>query len=458
MSEPKPIKVVLRPVDALIPYARNARKHSDEQIAQIAASITEFGWTNPILVDGENGIIAGHGRLLAARKLGLKKVPVIELGHLTHTQKQAYILADNKLTENAGWDLDMLRVELEELDQAGVDLALTGFNPDEIKDLFESGEGEEKTGNTDDDAAPEPEAAPITRLGDLWILGPHRLLCGDALAPKSYETLMADGPAHMVITDPPYNVNYGSTKTVKSKNKGGGRKIINDHLGAGFPAFLLDMFNQMLPNVKGALYVCMSTLEIDALQAAFRAAGGHFSTFIIWVKNTFVLGAKDYHSQYEQILYGCPFSEHYHQQHGAMIYGWTEGERHYWCGDRDQGDVWFINKPAKNDLHPTMKPVELVLKAIKNSSKPKHMVLDPFCGSGTVLIACEKVDRQARAMELDPKYVDVAIRRWQDWTGQAAELAGSGKTFAQVQAERTKKASSSGRRAPAKSAAEASMH
>jgi DNA modification methylase len=399
------LHIEMQPVESLIPYIRNARTHSEDQVAQIAASIAEFGWTNPILTDGANGVIAGHGRLLAARKLGLDRVPVIELSHLTPLQKRAYVLADNRIAENAGWDEELLKVELAELKLGDFDLELTGFDADELDRLLDGESGSD--GLTDDDAVPEAPAQPISKPGDVWQLGDHRLLCGDATDPSSYQALLGDELADMVFTDPPYNVDYANS--AKDKQRGKHRPILNDKLGDGFGAFLLSALTPMLSVTKGALYVAMSSSELDTLQSAFRSAGGKWSTFIIWAKNTFTLGRADYQRQYE-----------------PMLYGWRDGNDRYWCGARDQGDVWFVKKPVKNDLHPTMKPVELVERAVRNSSKSRDIVLDPFGGSGTTLIACEKSGRRARLMELDPKYADVIVRRWEEFTGKKATRVAGG--------------------------------
>jgi len=401
MSEPWLSTHIERwPTEKLVPYARNARTHSEEQVAQIAASIVEFGFTNPILAGSDGVIVAGHGRLAAAQKLGLDTVPVVVLDHLTPTQRRALIIADNRIAENAGWDDAMLRIELQSLQEDGFNLDITGFDADALAEIMA---GEETTidGQTDDDAVPEVSATPISRPGDVWELGNHRLVCGDATDPKSYELLMADAQADMVFTDPPYNVDYANS--AKDKMRGKDRPILNDNLGDGFYDFLLAALTPMLSRCSGAIYVAMSSSELDTLQSAFRTAGGKWSTFIIWAKNTFTLGRADYQRQYEPILYG-----------------WPEGENRHWCGDRDQGDVWNIKKPQKNDLHPTMKPVELVERAIRNSSRPGDIVLDPFGGSGTTLIAAEKTGRIGWLIELDPKYVDVIVRRWQDWSGQEA--------------------------------------
>ena len=388
------------PTAKLIPYARNARQHSDAQVAQIAASIAEFGFTNPILAGSDGVIVAGHGRLAAAQKLGLIMVPVVVLDHLTPTQRRALVLADNRIAENATWDEDLLRVELADLQDAGFDLDITGFDADALAELM-AGDEPEVSGQTDEDAVPEVSDAPVSRAGDIWHMGPHRLLCGDATLAASYDALLGNERVAMVFTDPPYNVNYANS--AKDKLRGKDRAILNDNLGDGFYDFLLAALTPMLARCDGALYVAMSSSELDALQAAFRAAGGHWSTFIIWAKHTFTLGRADYQRQYEPILYG-----------------WPEGAERHWCGDRDQSDVWQIKKPQKNDLHPTMKPVELVERALRNSSRPGAVVLDPFGGSGTTLIAAEKSGRVARVMELDPKYADVIVRRWEDFTGKKA--------------------------------------
>ena len=388
------------PIERLLPYIRNARTHSEAQIAQIAASIAEFGFTAPILAGSDGVIVAGHGRLAAARKLGLASVPVVVLEHLTPTQRRALVIADNKIAENAGWDEELLRLELAELQEADFDLALTGFDADELLEIM-AGEETITEGNTDEDAAPEVPITPVSKPGDVWLMGQHRLLCGDSTDVASYDTLLGTERVAMIFQDPPYNVDYANT--AKDKLRGTNRPILNDNLGDGFQDFLLAAFKPALARCNGAVYVAMSSSELDTLQAAFRAAGGKWSTFIIWAKNTFTLGRADYQRQYEPILYG-----------------WPEGATRHWCGDRDQGDVWHFNKPRVNDLHPTMKPVELVERAIRNSSRPGDVVLDPFGGSGTTLIAADKSGRQARLIELDPKYVDVIVRRWQEYAGAQA--------------------------------------
>ena len=397
------------PTARLVPYARNARTHSDAQIAQIAASIAEFGFTNPILAGSDGVIVAGHGRLAAAQKLGIETVPVVVLDHLTPTQRRALVIADNRIAENAGWDEAMLQVELAALQEDSFDLSLTGFDADALADLL-AGEETTNDGQTDDDVAPEIPETPASRLGDVWVCGEHRVLCGDATETQAYTTLLGNELADMVFTDPPYNVNYANS--AKDKMRGKERAILNDNLGEGFYDFLLAALTPTLAHCRGGVYVAMSSSELDTLQSAFRAAGGKWSTFIIWAKNTFTLGRADYQRQYEPILYG-----------------WPEGKSRHWCGDRDQGDVWQIKKPLKNDLHPTMKPVELVERALRNSSRPGDSVLDPFGGSGTTLVAAEKSGRRAWLMELDPKYVDVIVRRWQEWSGKQATRLSDGVAF-----------------------------
>ena len=402
-------KIEQWPTDKLVPYARNARTHSDAQVAQIAASIAEFGFTNPILAGGDGVMVAGHGRLAAAQKLGIGTVPVVVLDHLTPTQRRALVIADNRIAENAGWDDAMLQVELADLRDDDFDLSLTGFDADALTDLL-AGEETTTEGETDEDAVPDA-GPPVSSTGDVWLCGNHRVLCGDATDADAYATLLGDEMADMVVTDPPYNVNYANS--AKDKIRGKNRAILNDNLGDGFYDFLLAALTPTLAHCRGGIYVAMSSSELDVLQAAFRSAGGKWSTFIIWAKHTFTMGHADYQRQFEPILYG-----------------WREGATRHWCGARDQGDVWNINKPHKNDLHPTMKPVELMERAIRNSSRPGDVVLDPFGGSGTTMIAAEKSDRHARLMELDPKYVDVIVRRWQDFSGGQATRQSDGVAFA----------------------------
>jgi DNA modification methylase len=396
------------PTEKLIDYARNPRKN-DHAVDQMAGVIQEYGFRIPCVARSDGLLVDGHLRLKAARKLGLATVPVVLADDLTETQIKAFRLLANRSATWADWDDELLGLELAELKSAEFDLALTGFSAEEWEALIAGGETS-REGLTDDDAVPEIPEIPISKTGDVWLLGEHKLLCGDATKDDAYKALLSDELVDMSFTDPPYNVNYANT--AKDKLRGKHRPILNDNLGDDFGAFLTEACRNILAVTKGAVYIAMSSSELDTLQSAFRTAGGKWSTFIIWAKNTFTLGRADYQRQYEPILYG-----------------WRDGTDHYWCGARDQGDVWQVKKPAKNDLHPTMKPVELVERAVRNSSKTRDLVLDPFGGSGSTLIACEKSGRRARLIELDPKYVDVIVRRWQEFTGQEAKRASDGAKF-----------------------------
>jgi DNA modification methylase len=396
-------------LEKIIPYARNARKIPVAAVDKVAGSIQEFGWRQPIVVDGKGVIICGHTRLLAARKLGLQQAPVHVAENLTPAQVRAYRLLDNRSHEETTWDADLLGLELLDLQGMGVNLDLTGFNTDELDEYLKRGSGE---GLCDEDAAPELAESAVTMPGEQWVLGPHLLLCGDATERASYEKVMGGERADLTFTDPPYGVDYEG----KTKKK---LKLQNDNLGSQFAGFLRAACENFLSVTDGAVYVCMSSSELDTLKAAFQAAGGHWSTFLIWAKNAFTLGRSDYQRQYEPILYG-----------------WAEGKPHYWCGARDQGDVWFIDRPAVNNLHPTMKPVALIERAIGNSSRKGATVLDPFAGSGSTLIACVKTGRRARLIELEGRYVDAAVKRWQDFSGAEAVLEGDGRSFAEIAAER----------------------
>jgi len=402
------LKIEHWPTSRLIPYARNPRKN-DHAVEQMASAISEFGFRLPVVAKSTGEICDGHLRYKAALRLGLEQVPVILADDLTETQIKAFRILVNRSATWADWDEDLLRLELEELRLDDFDLSLTGFDADELLEIM-AGEETTTEGTTDEDAAPEVPVTPVSKPGDVWIMGQHRLLCGDSTAAASYTLLMAGVKAAMTFTDPPYGVNYANS--AKDKMRGTNRPILNDNLGEDFEPFLKAALTPMIAHCQGAIYIAMSSSELDTLQSAFRAAGGKWSTFIIWAKNTFTLGRSDYQRQYEPILYG-----------------WPEGATRHWCGDRDQGDVWHFNKPRVNDLHPTMKPVELVERAIRNSCRPGDVVLDPFGGSGTTLIAAEKSGRQARLIELDPKYVDVIVRRWQEYAGVQAVREADGVRF-----------------------------
>ncbi len=400
------MKVSSWPLERIIPYARNARRIPPAAVTKVAASIQEFGWRQPIVVDKDGVIICGHTRLLAAQQLGLTHAPVHVADNLTAAQVRAYRLLDNRSHEEASWDDDLLGLELLELKGMGIDMDLTGFDMPEIDDLLSR--LDIQGGLTDVDSIPDVSEIPVSRSGDLWVLDNHRVLCGDATSSIDVSRVLEGAKADMVFCDPPYSVAYTGKTTRKLTIK-------NDDLGPGFYDLLLGACANMLAVTSGAIYICMSSSELHTLFKAFTEAGGHWSTFIIWAKNNFTLGRSDYQRQYEPILYG-----------------WPSGTAHYWCGDRDQGDVWFVDKPAVNDLHPTMKPVELVQKAIRNSSTSRGLVFDPFGGSGSTLIACETTGRQARVIEIDPRYVDVIVKRWQDHTGRKAVLEGDGREFDQI--------------------------
>lgn len=399
------MKISQHKVDELIPYARNSRTHSDAQVAQIAASIKEFGFTNPVLIDKTGSIIAGHGRVLASRKLNLVSVPCIELSHLTEAQKKAYIIADNKLALNAGWDDEMLAVELTDLKDMGFDLDLTGFNTDEIDALL-APVGTE--GLTDEDAVPEVPEAPVTVLGDVWLLGKHRVMCGDSTNIDAVETLMAGAGADMLLTDPPYNVAYkGGTKQKLT--------IQNDSMGDGeFWQFLRDAFVIAETTMKnGAVfYIWHSDLEGYNFRGACQDAGLKVRQCLIWKKSSLVMGRQDYHSKHEPCLYG-----------------WKEGAGHLWAADRKQTTILEFDKPSRNGEHPTMKPVGLFEYQMLNNTKGGDIVLDLFGGSGTTIIAAEKNGRYGYLMELDPKYCDVIVQRWQEFTGKTATLEANGNPF-----------------------------
>tara|TARA_R100000329_G_C7614991_1_gene218292 strand:- start:1125 stop:2411 length:1287 start_codon:yes stop_codon:yes gene_type:complete len=392
----------------LTPYIRNSRTHSDEQVAQIVASITEFGFTNPILVDDKGLIIAGHGRLQAAQRMGLKEVPTIDVGYLSESQKKAYVIADNKLALNAGWDFDMLKVEFEDLMEDDFDLSLLGFEQKEINDILSV----QIDGLVDKDQVPEIEDDPISKPGDVWILGEHRLMNGDSTAIDAMDKLMGDDRADLIFSDPPWNVNYGAESHPTYKS----RTILNDHMKDDeWSEFVSGFCNSFYIYSKpGALiYLVMSAQEWPVVDHHLREVNFHWSSTIIWKKDTHVLSRKDYHTQYEPIWYGWN----------------SDAPRLNPLKDRKQSDVWDFDRPMVSDLHPTTKPVELVERAINNSSGGKDIVLDLFLGSGSTLIAAEKTGRICRGMELDPKYCDVIIKRWQDFTGQVALHEESGKTY-----------------------------
>lgn len=400
--------VEMREVESLIPYARNSRTHSDAQVAQIAASIKEFGWTNPILVDEEGGIVAGHGRVLAARKLNQGQVPCIVLSGLTEAQKRAYVIADNKLAMNAGWDNELLRVEIEELRGLDFDLDLLGFSQEELDALVPE---VINPGLTDEDDAPALAPDAITKPGDIWVMGKHRLMCGDSTSIEALETLTGGQLVDMWLTDPPYNVAYeGGTKEKLT--------IKNDSMGDDqFRQFLRDAYVAADAVMKpgSVFYIWHADSEGYNFRGAAKDANWTVRQCLIWKKSSLVLGRQDYQWQHEPCLYG-----------------WKEGASHLWASDRKQTTILEFDKPSRNGEHPTMKPVALFEYQMLNNTKGGDTVLDSFGGSGTTLIAAEKNGRIARLMELDPHYCDVIIKRWQEYTGKQAILESTGKPFVEM--------------------------
>lgn len=386
----KEMQYYLADVSELIPYVRNARTHSDAQVAQIAASIREFGFLSPILVAEDNTILAGHGRLAAALKLGLKKVPCVKENHLTETQKRAYIIADNKLSLNAGWDSELLAVELSELEGADFNLDLLGFDEAELSSIFDA----DKDVNEDDfDVEKELEEPCFSKTGDMWTLGKHRIICGDATKLETFKTLLENAKVNLVVTDPPYNVNY----------EGAAGKIKNDNMEDDkFYQFLFNSFVNMEQAMAddASIYVFHADTEGLNFRKAFQDAGFYLSGCCIWKKPSLVLGRSPYQWQHEPCLYG-----------------WKKKGKHKWYAGRKETSVWEFEKSKKNADHPTMKPIALLAYPIKNSSMTNSLVLDPFAGSGSTLIACEQTGRICYAIELDEKYCDVIVKRYIEQVG-----------------------------------------
>ena len=392
------------PIEKITPYASNSRTHSDEQVAQIAASIREWGWTNPILVDEDGGLIAGHGRLLAARKLGLSLIPTMVAKGWSEAQKKAYVIADNKLALNAGWDLELLAVQLGDLQGFDFDLLLTGFSDDELSKLL----AEKTEGNTDPDESPEAPVDPVAKPGDVWLLGKHRLVCGDSTDANTVAKALNGVSPHLMVTDPPYGVEYdpawreraGVTSSGTAKGK-----VLNDDKADWREAWAL------FPG--DVAYVWHAGLYAGVVGDSLTACDFQLRSQIIWAKNHAPLSRGNYHWRHEPCWYAV-----------------KKGANGHWAGDRKQNTVWDISKPQKNETgHGTQKPVECMKIPIENNSSPGQAVYEPFSGSGTTIIAGEMTGRSVHAIELNPAYVDVAIKRWQDFTGQVATLEASGQTF-----------------------------
>jgi DNA modification methylase len=391
------MKIEIVDINTIKPYENNPRKLKDSAIEKVAKSIKEFGFRQPIVVDKEKIIVVGHTRYRASKKLGLTNVPITIADNLTPEQINAYRIADNRTNEEAEWDIELLKSELKDLQLKDFDLDLTAFDEDQLNNfLFE-----EKEGLTDEDAVPETPEEPITKLGDIWKLGKHKLICGDSTILNNYEKLFKENKADLLMTDPPYNVDYeGKTKeklTIQNDSK-------NDD---DFLQFLTDAFNNCAINLKlgASFYIFHSDWYGLEFRQSIKKSELELKQNLIWAKNSMVMGRQDYQWQHEPCLYG-----------------WKKGSSHSWYSDRKQTTIIKYDRPTQSKLHPTMKPVGLIEYLIKNSSKQEDVVLDPFLGSGTTLIACEKLDRICYGVELDPKYCDVIVKRWEQFTGKKAEL------------------------------------
>ncbi len=400
----------LVPIGKLVPYVNNARTHSPEQINKLRSSLREFGFINPVIIDREFGVIAGHGRILAAKEEGIAEVPCVFADHLTEAQKKAYIIADNRMAMDAGWDEELLRVEIEALQAEAFDLSLTGFDEKELSDLFKD-DADVQEDDFDMDA--ELEKPTFSKSGDVWTLGRHRLVCGDSTKAETFDTLMRGRKANLVVTDPPYNVNYEGTAG----------KIKNDNLAdEKFYQFLFDAFSNIEKVMAddASIYVFHADTEGLNFRKAFSDAGFYLSGCCIWKKPSLVLGRSPYQWQHEPCLYG-----------------WKKSGKHQWYADRKQTTIWEFEKTKKNTDHPTMKPIPLLAYPIQNSSMSNTLILDPFGGSGSTLIACEQTDRDCYTIELDEKYCDVIVKRYIEQVGSAdgvsVERDGKTYTFAELE-------------------------
>lgn len=380
----------LVPLSKLVPYINNARTHSPEQVTKLRSSLREFGFVNPVIIDRDYGIIAGHGRVMAAKEEGIEEVPCVFVDYLTEAQKKAYIIADNRFAQDAGWDEELLRIEIEALQGMDFDVGLTGFNDDEIADLFDAN-GKSEAEDDDFDLSAALEKASFVQRGDIWTVGRHRLMCGDATSTEDVAALMDGKKANLIVTDPPYNVDFKSSNGLSIKND----KLENDK----FYKFLLAAFHNMAANLEkgGAAYVFHADTEGLNFRRAFIDAGFHLAGCCIWVKNSLVLGRSDYQWQHEPVLYG-----------------FLQNGKHYWSKNagRSQTTIWNFDKPKKNKNHPTSKPLDLLAYPIGNSSRENSIVIDAFGGSGSTMMACEQTNRICYTMELDEKYASVILRRF----------------------------------------------
>lgn len=388
----------LVPVEKLVPYMNNARTHSPEQITKLRSSLREFGFVNPIIIDSDYGIIAGHGRVLAAKEEGIREVPCVFADYLTEAQKKAYILADNRMAMDAGWDEELLRIEIEALQGEDFDIGLAGFDADEIADLFKDKNGTEVE-DDDFDLSDALAKAAFVEKGDIWTVGRHRLMCGDATSQEDVSILMEGRKANLILTDPPYGVSFQSSD---------GLSIQNDSIkGEEFYQFLLSAMQNMAAHLEkgGAAYVFHADTEGLNFRRAFTDAGFHLAGCCIWVKNSLVLGRSDYQWQHEPILYG-----------------FMQNGKHPWYSDRKQTTIWNYDKPKRNKDHPTSKPLDLLGYPICNSSQENAIILDTFGGSGSTMMACEQTNRICCMMELDEKYASVILRRYVEDTGDAENV------------------------------------
>ncbi len=380
-------------VDKLIPYVNNARTHSKEQINKLRASIREFGFINPVIIDRDYNVIAGHGRILASQEEGIDKVPCVFVDYLTDAQKKAYIIADNRMALDADWDEEMLKIEIESLKDEDFDLSFTGFDESELLDLF----GDDSKGKVEDDnfdLSSALEKASFVEKGDVWTVGKHRLICGDATSKEDVQTLMGDTKGNLILTDPPYGVSFKSSSGLTIEND----SMKNDE----FYNFLLSAFKNMADHLEkgGSAYVFHADTEGLNFRKAFVDSGFHLAGCCIWVKNSLVLGRSDYQWQHEPVLYG-----------------FMQNGKHRWYSDRKQTTIWNFDKPKKNSNHPTSKPLDLLSYPISNSTQENAVVIDTFSGSGSTLMACEKMNRICYTMELDEKYASVILRRYVEDTG-----------------------------------------
>ena len=384
-------------IDKLVPYVNNARTHSAEQILKLRSSLREFGFVNPIIIDREFNVIAGHGRLMAAKEEGIEEVPCVFVDYLTDAQKKAYILADNRMAMDAGWDEELLKIEMEELQNLGYDLEFTGFDEKELADLFGVDDKEVKEDEFDLTAA--LEKASFVERGDVWFVGKHKLMCGDATSSEDVAKLMEDKKANLILTDPPYNVAFKSSD---------GLTIQNDSMkNNDFYEFLFSSFKNMAEHLEngGAAYIFHADTEGLNFRKAFIDAGFHLAGCCIWVKDSLVLGRSDYQWQHEPVLYG-----------------FLQNGKHPWYSDRKQTTIWNFDKPKKNSNHPTSKPLDLLAYPINNSTQANAIVIDTFGGSGSTLMACEQMNRICYTMELDEKYASVILRRYVEDTNDSENV------------------------------------